>query len=98
MRVEFLGLITMLLGAALLLAPVRHSFSLMMVTTAFGAAAAISLTAVGGASILLANLFLLFFLARIFRPSSCRVPVSFFFCSRFSDWRRHFSCRACLPA
>lgn len=66
MRVEFIGLMTILLGAILVFAPVRHSFTWMMLSTAFGAAAAIALPGMGGASILVPNLFLLFFVLRIF--------------------------------
>ncbi|WP_063829599.1 hypothetical protein [Rhizobium sullae] len=64
MRVEFLGLVTILLGVILMLAPVKYSFTWMMLSTAFGAAAAFTLSM--GASILVPNLFLLFFTMRIF--------------------------------
>jgi hypothetical protein len=66
MNFEYLGLITLLVGLSILAAPPRWAFVLMVVSTVFGAAAAFSLPALGGASVLVPNLFLVFFVLRIF--------------------------------
>lgn len=66
MRIEFAGLITIFAGLVILTAPVSRSFIAMVLSTVFGAAAAISLPALGGASVLVPSLFLLFFGVRLF--------------------------------
>lgn len=61
-----MGLITLIVGVAILAAPVRWSFIVMAISTVFGAAAAFSVPGLGGASVLVPSLFLLFFAARLF--------------------------------
>ncbi|MBB6486256.1 hypothetical protein [Rhizobium lusitanum] len=61
-----MGLITLIVGVAILAAPVRWSFIVMALSTVFGAAAAFSLPGLGGASVLVPSLFLLFFAIRLF--------------------------------
>ncbi|MFK0164989.1 hypothetical protein [Rhizobium sp. NPDC090279] len=51
---------------AALAAPVRWSFIIMILSTVFGAAAAFSVPGLGGASVLVPSLFLVFFAARLF--------------------------------
>ena len=66
MNFQLMGLLTIIVGMALLAAPVRWSFTIMIVSTVFGSAAAFSLPGLGGASVLVPSLFLLFFFARLF--------------------------------
>lgn len=64
MQIELMGLITALIGIAIFVLPVAAAFVIMVVCTVFGAASAISLPMLGGASILVPNLFLIFFVLR----------------------------------
>ncbi len=61
-----MGLVTLIVGVVTLTAPVRWSFIIMSVSTVFGAAAAFTVPGLGGASVLVPSLFLLFFTARLF--------------------------------
>ena len=61
-----MGLVTWIVGIVALTAPVRWSFFIMILSTVFGAAAAFSVPGLGGASVLVPSLFLLFFTARLF--------------------------------
>lgn len=61
-----MGLITLVAGLIILAAPVTWAFPVMVLSTAFGAAAAIGLPALGGASVLVPSLFLVFFTLRVF--------------------------------
>ncbi|WP_205586527.1 MULTISPECIES: hypothetical protein [unclassified Rhizobium] len=63
---NFMGLITLIVGIATLTAPVRLAFIIMILSTVFGAAAAFSVPGLGGASVLVPSLFLLFFAVRLF--------------------------------
>jgi hypothetical protein len=65
MGLEPLGIIVILLGLATLFLRPHWAFQLMAVSTLFGAGMAINLPALGGAGILVPNLFLVFFMARI---------------------------------
>jgi hypothetical protein len=66
MSFEIMGLVTVMVGMAILALPVPHAFMVMTISTVFGAAAAISLPAMGGSSILVPNVFLMFYALRIF--------------------------------
>lgn len=61
-----MGLVTLIVGVLTLTAPVRWSFIIMTLSTVFGAAAAFTVPGLGGASVLVPSLFLLFFTARLF--------------------------------
>ncbi|QYA16649.1 hypothetical protein [Rhizobium sp. AB2/73] len=61
-----MGLVTLIVGVVALTAPVRWSFIIMVLSTVFGAAAAFSIPGLGGASVLVPSLFLIFFAARLF--------------------------------
>ncbi|WP_457580746.1 hypothetical protein [Ensifer canadensis] len=65
MSFELIGFVTVLVGLGVLMAPIRWALTFMVVSTAFGSAAAINLPALGGASILVPNVFLLFFGLRV---------------------------------
>ncbi len=65
MSFELIGFVTVLAGLGVLMAPVHWALTLMVVSTALGSAAAIDLPALGGASILVPNVFLLFFGLRV---------------------------------
>ncbi|TXI05330.1 MAG: hypothetical protein E6Q76_11270, partial [Rhizobium sp.] len=60
-----MGLVTLIVGVLTLTAPVRWSFIIMTLSTVFGAAAAFTVPGLGGASVLVPSLFLLFFAARL---------------------------------
>jgi hypothetical protein len=64
MQIELMGLIVTLVGMTIFLLPIRAAFLMIVVCTVFGAASAISLPVLGGASILVPNLFLVFFVLR----------------------------------
>ncbi|UVC07731.1 hypothetical protein IHQ71_21445 [Rhizobium sp. TH2] len=64
MQIELMGFVTVVVGAAIFLLPISVAFILLVVCTVFGAASAISLPVLGGASILVPNLFLVFFVLR----------------------------------
>lgn len=66
MNLELIGVITIFAGLVILTAPIHWSFSVMVVSTLFGAAAALSLPMLGGATVLVPSLFLPFFALRIF--------------------------------
>jgi hypothetical protein len=66
MSLELMGLVTVLAGLFILAAPVSWAFPFMVFSTLFGAAAAISLPMLGGASVLVPNLLLVFFTLRVF--------------------------------
>lgn len=66
MNLEFLGVITILAGLVVLLAPIHWSLHVMTLSTLFGAAAALSLPMLGGATVLVPSLFLPFFAIRMF--------------------------------
>lgn len=66
MSLEILGIVTILAGFLVLAAPIHWSFYVMTLSTLFGAAAALSLPMLGGASVLVPSLFLPFFAMRIF--------------------------------
>ncbi|WP_246665271.1 hypothetical protein [Rhizobium tropici] len=61
-----MGLLTLIVGIVTLIVPVRLSFIIMILSTVFGAAAAFSVPGLGGASVLVPSLFLLFFAVRLF--------------------------------
>ncbi len=61
-----MGLVTIIVGCVILAAPVTWAFPVMVLSTVFGAAAAISLPALGGPSVLVPSLFLVFFATRLF--------------------------------
>lgn len=65
MSFQFIGLVTALIGVAILAAPLSWAFVIMTLSTVFGAAAAFSLPALGGASVLVPNLFLVFYAIRL---------------------------------
>lgn len=64
------GAIVALLGAGCLMAPSRHIFCTMWALSIFGAASAIDLPALGGASVAPVNLFLLFYAIRLYGSPS----------------------------
>jgi hypothetical protein len=66
MNLEFLGVVTVLAGLVVLAAPIHWSFYVMTLSTLFGAAAALSLPMLGGATVLVPSLFLPFFAIRMF--------------------------------
>lgn len=66
MNLELMGVITIVAGLVILTAPIHWSFSLMVLSTLFGAAAALSLPMLGGATVLVPSLFLPFFALRLF--------------------------------
>jgi hypothetical protein len=66
MSLEILGFLTIVIGLACLAAPVGWAFSILLVSTVFGSAAAFNLPSLGGASVLVPSLFLLFFGLRTF--------------------------------
>ncbi|MGG6896910.1 hypothetical protein [Rhizobium sp. BR 315] len=61
-----MGLVTLIVGVVTLTTPVRWSFIIMILSTVFGAAAAFSVPGLGGASVLVPSLFLVFFAVRLF--------------------------------
>ncbi len=65
MSLEPLGIIVLLLGMATLFARPHWAFLVMALSTILGAAMAINLPALGGAAILVPNLFLVFFMIRV---------------------------------
>lgn len=65
MSFELIGFVTVLVGLGVLMAPIHWALTFMVVSTALGSAAAINLPALGGASILVPNVFLLFFGVRV---------------------------------
>lgn len=65
MGLELLGIIVILFGLATLFLRPYWAFQLMALSTLFGAAMAINLPALGGAGILVPNMFLVFFMARM---------------------------------
>jgi hypothetical protein len=66
MTFQFLGFLTVIIGVASLAAPVGWVFTILIISTVFGSAAAFNLPALGGASVLVPSLFLLFFGMRVF--------------------------------
>lgn len=66
MGIELMGLITILVGCVILAAPATWAFTIMVVSTVFGAAAALGLPALGGPTVLVPSLFLVFFAIRMF--------------------------------
>lgn len=66
MNLEFMGVITIVAGLVILAAPIHWSYCLMVLSTLFGAAAALSLPMLGGATVLAPSLFLPFFALRLF--------------------------------
>jgi len=66
MKIELIGLLTIALGMATFFAPVHRAFSIMVFSTLFGAGAAFSLPGLGGASVLVPSLFLVFYALRMF--------------------------------
>lgn len=64
MQIELMGLVVALVGCAIFALPMRFAFLVLVMCTMFGAASAISLPVLGGASILVPNLFLMFFVMR----------------------------------
>jgi len=65
MHFQIMGLLTLVLGAAALYMPPVWSFLFMFASTVFGSAAAFNLSGLGGASVLVPNLFLVFFCIRV---------------------------------
>ena len=65
MHFQIMGFLTLVLGAAALYMPPVWSFLLIFVSTVFGSAAAFNLSGLGGASVLVPNLFLVFFFIRV---------------------------------
>jgi hypothetical protein len=82
---DFMGLLTLIVGVGTLIAPVRWSFIVMVLSTVFGAAAALSVPDLGGASVLVPSLFLLFFTARLFMAYGERS-----FLAALGPWRPGF--------
>lgn len=66
MNIEALGVVTVILGAGVLFASIHQAFFGLVLSTLFGAAAAFSLPGLGGASVLVPSLFLVFFSLRMF--------------------------------
>src|SRR5690606_22392475 len=66
MNLEVMGVITIVAGLVVLATPIHWSFYVMVLSTLFGAAAALSLPLLGGATVLVPSLFLPFFAVRIF--------------------------------
>ena len=66
MKIELIGLLTIALGMAIFLAPVHRAFAIMVFSTLFGAGAAFSLPGLGGASVLVPSVFLVFYGLRIY--------------------------------
>jgi hypothetical protein len=66
MNIEPLGVVTVVLGLAMMFASIHRAFFILVLSTLFGAAAAFSLPGLGGASVLVPSLFLLFFSLRLF--------------------------------
>ncbi|WEX10490.1 hypothetical protein [Chelativorans sp. AA-79] len=66
MSIELIGLLTIVLGMMVFFAPVHRAFFIMVVSTLFGAGAAFSLPSLGGASVLVSSLFLVFYCLRIY--------------------------------
>ncbi|WP_349366561.1 MAG: hypothetical protein ABL311_02595 [Nitratireductor rhodophyticola] len=66
MRIELLGVLSLVLGAAVLLAPPRMAFYVIVMSTLFGAAAAFGVPGLGGASVLVPSLLLAFYCLRLF--------------------------------
>ena len=66
MNLEVMGVITIVAGLVVLATPIHWSFYVMVLSTLFGAAAALSLPMLGGATVLVPSLFLPFFAMRIF--------------------------------
>ncbi|MCA1298764.1 hypothetical protein [Stappia indica] len=66
MSLQVMGILTFALGLLLMGRRPQWMFMFMAVSTVFGTAAAISLPALGGASILVPNLFLVFFFLRMY--------------------------------
>ncbi|MBX9458400.1 MAG: hypothetical protein KL863_21510 [Rhizobium sp.] len=64
MQLELMGLLTILLGVATFFMPASVALLVLSICTVFGAAAALSLPSLGGASILVPNLYLVFFVLR----------------------------------
>lgn len=66
MRIELLGLLSLVLGGVVLLTPPRMAFYVIVLSTLFGAAAAFGVPGLGGASVLVPSLLLAFFCLRLF--------------------------------
>ncbi|MGJ8545974.1 MAG: hypothetical protein ACSHWZ_11070 [Sulfitobacter sp.] len=65
MKIEITGLVALILGMAALFMPVSRAAALMALCTVLGTAAAISLPALGGASVLVPSVFMGFFALRV---------------------------------
>lgn len=66
MGLSGLGLIAIVAGLAVLLLPAKWAAMLMLTSTVFGAAAAFSVPGLGGASVLVPSMFLVFYALRVF--------------------------------
>lgn len=66
MRIELMGVLSLVLGVAVLLAPPRMAFYVIVMSTLFGAAAAFGVPGLGGASVLVPSLLLAFYCLRLF--------------------------------
>lgn len=64
MQLQLMGVLTILVGTAIFMLPVGAAYIVLAISTVFGAAAAISLPVLGGASVLVPNFFLVFFILR----------------------------------
>lgn len=66
MGLSGLGLIAIMAGLAVLALPTKWAAMLMLTSTVFGAAAAFSVPGLGGASVLVPSMFLIFYAVRVF--------------------------------
>ena len=86
MKIELIGVVTIVLGVLAMFAPTHRAFAIMVVSTLFGAAAAFSLSGLGGASVLVPNLFLAFYCLRLFMAFGEGPAISSFMISRSAFW------------
>jgi hypothetical protein len=66
MGLSGLGFIAIMAGLAVLALPAKWAATLMLTSTVFGAAAAFSVPGLGGASVLVPSMFLIFYAVRVF--------------------------------
>jgi len=86
LKIELIGLLTIVLGVMAMFAPTHRAFAVMVFSTLFGAAAAFSLSGLGGASVLVPNLFLAFYCLRLFLAFGEGPAFSSFAVSRTGFW------------
>jgi hypothetical protein len=86
MGLEPLGIIVIMFGLVTLFLRPHWAFQLMALSTLFGAGMAINLPALGGAGVLVPNLFLVFFMARIWLAAGTAPAVAFAIPPRPGFW------------